>query len=404
MQRLLFWLKGYVVANINGNHIERFINITANHGINLYDLNACEDGYRFRISRKEYVQLLPVIRKTKCRPYIIAKKGGYFTLIHIMNHTAILPGLLLFLFLLYFLSLFLWDIQFTGNHLHTEEQLLRFVNEKGIGFGSRCNMIDCADLESEIREHFPDIGWVSAELKGSRMVIRIQEANFREVRAVQTEDKSHIIADYNGVVEKIIVRNGVPLKKPGDTVKKGEILISGIINMNNEYDEPLSTVAVAADGEIALKCKLHYEDTLKRSYIKQQITGKQKYGFTLGFGNRKIFSYIPSIPYDKYDIISKTTTWKLSKNLYLLFNHTTISCMEYQEYEAFYGDSELKEKGLLRYLLWLEQIQKQGAEAIEDEMDFRFLNQGLVISGEVTVIGPYWVREKFIPEEGVSEE
>ena len=42
-------------------------------------------------------------------------------------------------------------------------------------------------------------------------------------------DISNVISEYDAVIEEITVMRGIPMVKAGDTVKKGDLLISGVI-------------------------------------------------------------------------------------------------------------------------------------------------------------------------------
>lgn len=68
---------------------------------------------------------------------------------------------------------------------------------------------------------------MSAEEKGSLLVISIKEAN-PEVGRERAGRFCHLVAEKSGIVKKIVVNRGVACVKPGQKVKKGQILISGI--------------------------------------------------------------------------------------------------------------------------------------------------------------------------------
>ena len=79
----------------------------------------------------------------------------------------------------------------------------------------------------------------------------------------------HIIAARDGVVRKIEVRTGIPLVKVGDTVKKGDILISGIIPIIGDYEELIRKEAVAAKGEVYLESDFSYQERFSMGYEKK---------------------------------------------------------------------------------------------------------------------------------------
>lgn len=406
MNKFLFWLKGYVVASIPINNAERFINILPNQNIKAYQFRVVRERCCFKIDRVSYKALLPVARKTCTYPKMDKKCGGYYIYRRLLRHTGLYLGMLAFGILLYILSLFLWDIEFSGNQVHTEEQLLRFVNECGVGFGCRRDRIDCAGLEAEIRKEYSDIGWVSVEVHGSRMMIRIKEAAFTDNKKETIEGHSHVVANQNGIVTELIVRTGTPMVKVGDSVKKGDILIAGVVNTVNEYDEIINSVLVYADGDIRLKSDVSYSDKVSVSFLMKEMTGHEKTGYSVSIFNKKIFSYIPSIPYERYDIITTSVNWKISNNLYLPISHDTISCREYVQSEAIHSNAQLSEICYKRYLDTIETYLKLGYRLIEDNVELKIIDNECVLQGTLTLDGPFWSRQEALQGEmeGVTAE
>lgn len=187
--------------------------------------------------------------------------------------------------------------------------------------------------------------------------------------------------------------------KVGDTVKKGDVLIAGEINTVNEYDELVGSVPVYADGDVSLKAELTYKDGVPLSFVMKKMTGNIVTGYSLSLFDKKIFSYIPSIPYDKYDIITTSVNWKISKNLYLPVSHDTISCREYIQNEAMYSHAQLSELCYRRYLDAIEQYLKAGYRLIQDDVTLEIIDDECVLQGSLTLEGPFWNRIDDVSQE-----
>ncbi len=405
MKKVQFWLRGYIIASVKNTSPERFINISKNHDIQLYKICAKEEQCWFQISREEYKKLLPVARKTGCYPKIQKKLGGYYVLKNLLRHSGIVLGVMVFLLLISVLSKFIWQIEFSGNHLHTDEQLRYYMEEWGIGFGTRSDRIDCAELEAKVRENFTDIGWVSVEIHGSKMMIRIRETNFQKRELVST-GHTDIVASQNGIVSEIITRNGTPLVTVGETVKKGDVLIAGVVHTVNENNELIGSVPVNADGDINIKTELRYEDEVPLEFQMTKLTGEQKRGCSLSMFDRKIFSYIPSIPYERYDIINETTNLKISKNLYLPISYDTIYCREYTQSDAVHSNAQLSEMCYRRFLESMEIYLEDGYRIIKEDVSLGIEKDNCRLQGSVILEGPFWERTEAVQDEleGVTAE
>lgn len=406
MNKFMFWVSGYVKASVPKENSERLINILPRHNIPIYGICIKNGRCYFYISKKHYTALRPHAKKTACYPRICKKCGGYFILMRMLKYSGLYLGILCFGLLLYILSLFLWQIEFDGNKSHTEEQLLHYINEQGIGFGSIVNRIDCAGLEASIRKKYNDISWVSVEIKGSRMTIRLREAELKQIKTEQTEEYTHIIASRDGIVSDIVTRKGTAFVVAGDQVKKGDILIAGTVNTLNEYNELIRSVPVAADGDITITSEIPYFDFIPLEYKLKEMTGKYKKGFQLSVFNKKIFSYFPSIPYERYDIITMSVNLKISDNLYLPVSYNTISCREYVELDACRSQAQLSELCYRRYLENMEQYLNAGYRILKEDVGLQILDENCILQGNVTLEGPFWGRTAFSMDEseGVSGE
>ncbi len=405
MNKFIFWMKGYVHASIPTENAERFINILRAQNISAFYFQIKDERCCFRISKNDYRLLLPLARKTSSYPKIHKKCGGYYIYRRLLRHTGLYLGMLCFLMLVYILSQFLWKVEFDGNHLHTDEQLLVFLEKNSVGFGSRTREIDCSGIEAELRKEFRDISWASVELNGSRLMVRIKES-IRPVEASESDGKFHIVAGQNGLVTKIITRKGTPRVMVGDSVQKGDVLIEGVIETINEYDEVVKREIVCADGDITIKSDIAYQDSIPLLYKRKRLTGEQRKGYSLAIMNKKIFSYIPSIPYKSYDIITTSVTWKISDNLYLPISHNTISCMEYIEEEARRSNAQLTQICYQRYLDTMEQYLSSGYQILDEQVELQISDDACCLQGTVTLDGPFWHNEEVTLEgvEGITTE
>lgn len=63
----------------------------------------------------------------------------------------------------------------TGSYGHSEEELLDYLEKKGVHSGTKISGFSCARLEEQIRKDFEDIAWVSCERKGTLLRVRVKE-------------------------------------------------------------------------------------------------------------------------------------------------------------------------------------------------------------------------------------
>ena len=76
-------------------------------------------------------------------------------------------------------SLFIWDIQTSGNYRITDDVFDTFLREQQVTVGMKKSGLDIGALEKEIRRTFPEITWASARLSGTKLLIEIKENDAR---------------------------------------------------------------------------------------------------------------------------------------------------------------------------------------------------------------------------------
>lgn len=393
IERFLRWLHGYLHIYLCGDATERFLNLCNSNDILLW--NICINAGRTEcfIHLKDYKTLRPIARKCRILPKIKKRFGFPFVLQHLLRRKVLVTAVLLFIASIWLMSQYLWNISFDGEYRHTKEQLLIFLKEQGVYTGCATNTIDCSDLEAQIRKEYPDIGWVSVELKGTMLFVRLKETT--QPKAAKEElgttlQAAHIVAEKDGIISSMIVRNGTPKVKIGDVVKKGDILVSGIISVFGDDGAEISRHNVVADADITMTTYRKYSDKFPMKYQKKQYTGEKKHGYRLSFMDFKIFSYISGNSYEECDIISEVKQLRLTETFYLpvLFEMKTIR--EYKWVDSIYTELEAKELAERRLLNYMEDRKAEEITILSQEVTTKIKNGYCVTQGIIKTQEEAW--------------
>ncbi len=136
-------------------------------------------------------------------------------------------GILLGVFIFVWCSGAVWDVRISDESLYGEETLCA-LSELGLYSGARWGQIDKDALEAELLLSSDDISWVNVNRRGTVAYVTLGKKN-----SFEKEDDgltySNVVAGEDAVIEEINVRSGYAVVKAGDAVKKGDVLISGII-------------------------------------------------------------------------------------------------------------------------------------------------------------------------------
>ena len=281
------FLSGYLRIGIVGYSPERFLNLCSYHGIYLWDLTPCGHSYEMNISVRNFRKLKPIIRKTGTRVVIRERRGFPFFLHKYRKRKLFFAGFFFCIACIYVMSLFIWNIHIDGNRARTDEVILEFLETKGVQHGMKKSAVDCDRIVKDIRKEYDDIIWVSAYVKGTRLMIQVKEnADRPEERAdedrileEETEIPTDLVAMDDGVILQIITRRGVPLVHEGDEVKKGDILVSGSVEVVNDAGEVVGYQYQKADADVIAKTEMKYEDILPFEYQIHKPTGKKRIHF-----------------------------------------------------------------------------------------------------------------------------
>ncbi|MDO9573575.1 MAG: sporulation protein YqfD [Candidatus Contubernalis sp.] len=231
---LWYYMNGYIAISIRGNRSERLINLAINRGIILRDIRRFDDTAYMKIDIEGFKKLRPLARRTRCKVKIEKKAGIPFFVYRLTVRKGFVAGAVLFVFLLYILSSFVWYVEIVGTEEIDSQDVIEISRELGLKPGVFKNTLDLEKISNEIVLGIPDISWVGVELTGVRAKIDVVE----KVKGVEPGEEafSHIIASKDGLITEIMVISGMSEAAVGDTVTTGQVLISGIIRPSEDFE------------------------------------------------------------------------------------------------------------------------------------------------------------------------
>lgn len=121
-----------------------------------------------------------------------------------------------------------WDIRVEGCKSGKEESIISDLEECGFKIGASWSKIDTSRTEVDFLSKSEDVSWININRRGTvAYVTVIDKSSYSEPD--ENVGYSNVISEYDAVIEEITVMRGIPMVKAGDTVKKGDLLISGVI-------------------------------------------------------------------------------------------------------------------------------------------------------------------------------
>ncbi len=333
---MLHWvqyIRGYVKIRVWGYSTERLLNLCGNHDILVWDIVNHGDHDTMKISVRGFFALKPLLKKTGTRAAVLQKYGLPFFMSKMQKRKMFVAGLLGCLLFWVIMAGYIWNIEIEGNYVLTEDVLMDYLDEKGVHVAMKKSRLQIEGLEKALREDHDIITWTSVQVKGTTLLIHIKEnemPDYEQNMQQAQEDGIDLIATRPGTVSYIITRSGVPQVALGDTVEKGDVLVSGAVPVYNEDTTVRKYQFVQSDADILLR----YTESLsvKRDilYDEKLYSGRQKEMITLGVNDKEWDIRFGKVPYEQYDISGEKKQVRLLDRLYLPFFYGRKTIQEYE--------------------------------------------------------------------------
>ncbi|GAA0792411.1 sporulation protein YqfD [Faecalicatena orotica] len=387
IQSIIRYVHGYVKVRVEGYSPERFLNLCSHHQIYIWGLTPCGNAYEMYMSLKGFRKLRPIVRKTHTRVVLTGRAGLPFFLQRYRKRKLFFISFFLCLGLLYLYSSFIWDIHFEGNEKWTNETLLEFLETKEVTPHMPKKQVDCAQIVKEIRKEYDDIVWVSASIDGSRLRIQIKENEdtFREdgedadpksassdstppevpkteSSQAQPKEPKDLVATKDGVITSIITRTGVPMVHVGDTVAKGDILVSGRIEVMNDAGEVIDYQYQTSDADIFADTQMAYEDTISTKYKKKYYEKSQRRLYYLKIGSRILSVGTLKNDYKEWEMYTKEHQLKLGENFYLPVSYGSKIVRSYTSKEKPHTKEDLQKQLSENFSLFSKDLEEKDVQ------------------------------------------
>ncbi len=357
---LLRLILGYVIVEVEGYYIERFINICQNKKILIWNIKR-EKGVKlfFNIGIKDFKKLKPIARKTNCKLKIRKKRGIPFFMHKYKKRKVFIIFLLIISIFIYTSSRYIWNIEINVEEKQVIENIEKDLYDLGLKKGILKNKIDTGKIINEIRLKRSDISWMGLDIKGTNAVVRIIKAD-EKPKLIDESDYCNIIAAKSGVITKIIAQNGTALVNVGDKVYKGDTLIAGY--MEGKYTDKRYVHSL---GEV--QAKVTYSKS-EKIYLRQEElreTGEKEKRIKIKINNFQINFYKTLSKFKIYDTIYSEKKMKIFSNFYLPISLIEITNKEQFTETKIYSKQEAIELGKAKLIKEIENdIEKK--ENIQD--------------------------------------
>jgi similar to stage IV sporulation protein len=275
-------IRGYVKVQVRGQHIELLLNRITSENMKMWDVRRTSPHtLSLFMPLSDFFKLRPLLKQTGCRVHVLKRYGLPFVLDRLNHRKFFAGGLLLFVLGLYLLSSLVWRVEVVGNEDIPTSDIIEVAEQHGIyPLQWKFRLAELDTLSNQLMKKLPDASWIGVEVRGTHIKIKVVESIKAEKDPLM--NPRHLVSTSDAVVSKIEAEQGKSLVKTNTRVKRGDILISGKIGDEENFE------IVVAKGEV--KGLVWHKYELEIPLIKKYkvYTGDTKEKFHLVIGSRAL--------------------------------------------------------------------------------------------------------------------
>ncbi len=212
---------------------------------------------------------------------------------------ALLLGAVLFAVWTVYSSRLIWDVRIEGNDKTPTSDILALLEELGCGIGDYYPSINFNHLHAEYAARQNDIAWLSVYMNGTVAEVQVRELYKDERPKKEAGVFANLVAASDGVVEEVNVFEGQACVRAGDTVRAGQVLISGVVEHKDgsiRYEYAAGEVICTVAEPISVEIPLEREEKV--------YTGREKTQNRIKIFKKNVNLFLKGgIVYDTYDKI-----------------------------------------------------------------------------------------------------
>ena len=350
---LLKYILGYVNISAEGYYIERFINTCISKGILLWNVKREKTTYMdANVGIQDFKRLKSIAKKTKCKITLNEKKGLPFIMNRYRKRKIFFAVLVIILISMFVTSKFIWNIEIEGTD--KKDEILSALNQSGLSVGKLKSSINTQETINRIRLERDDIAWMSINLEGTNVIVKIVERE-EKPEIIDENEYCNIVSNKKGQITKITAKTGTALVKVGDIVTENTILIGGW--MEGKYT---GVRYVHASGEVEAKVWYSKKEKMELEQVSLSKTGKEVKKYNIKLNNFQINLYKTLPNFEKYDTINEEKKIKLFSSFYLPITLGISTYYELEEKKISLTFEEAKE-------ILVKKLESELSEEIENK-------------------------------------
>ena len=275
---------GYCEFFVHKDHAACFLNLCHDTGFIYQPLpkKDNEEAYCYRCRLATSTELL-----RRCKERGIALRevhyGGLPRVFYRYRRRAGLAvGGVLAALLIWLSCSVVWDVRIETEGDVSLSRMREQLTSCGLSVGSWIPSLETDEVESRLLTSSQGVAWVSVNMRGTVAYVQIRPLLTPD--AVDSQGETvNLVASSDGIVESVRLMAGDVVVRPGDLVRKGQLLISGVRDIGED-----GYALSEARGEVMARTTHTLTLEIPLSYEQKVYTGEKKVEKTLFFFGKAI--------------------------------------------------------------------------------------------------------------------
>lgn len=264
--------------------------------MNIRNLRVTDDCLVGECPPNEYALLCKTARKNGGKAKVLKKSGAAFLLLKMQNRMGLAVGIVLSIAVFSLLSGFIWDVRVVGNETLEASRLTDFLAAQGLHAGVHWSSVDKRVCESLVMASFDEVAWVHINRVGTLARVEINETEPKPEMTDSTK-AANLKATKDGTIISCVVYDGWQQAFKGDSVVKGDILVSGVY----ESEHAEENMFARADGLFLAQTVTPFSHTVSREQKRKEIVSVKEYKALSLFG-LYVPLYFGRVPRENADV------------------------------------------------------------------------------------------------------
>ncbi len=267
---MLKYLRGTRQIELTGADPEAALNAMTRDGIAFWELSRL-DAFclRCRIYEADWAAVQRSVGRRQCEAKTLRRFGLRYDCRWMRKRPVLVAMVVLSTALALWLQNYMWFFRVEGAESVDPEQILRQLEEEGVYFGAWGPGLDTEMIKNRMLLRNPKLKWIGVNRDGAVVHVLLSE----RVPEQQSDDRTgvcNIVAERPGIITLVHTYNGFAQVAPGDAVEEGELLVSGVTDLET------CTQVTHAEAEVYAKTLRMLDVRTPEQYGLKFYTGRSE--------------------------------------------------------------------------------------------------------------------------------